>query len=333
MRVVITGVAGLIGSNLAQWIIDNHPGVSVVGIDNLSCGYPERVPTIPWNRRTLGEGSWTFPEFKETDVVYHCAAYAAEGLSPFIRRYNYRNNLEATADVVNGCINRGVRRLVYFSSMAVYGAGQPPFDEEAPCVPIDPYGVAKLAAEQDIRIAGEQHGLDWCVIRPHNVTGVGQSLWQEYRNVLGIWMARLLQGRPLSIYGDGLQTRAFSDIEDCLEPLWKAGTSPKASKQTINLGSPVETTILEAARTLCEIAGYGDLEHLPPRHEAKHAFCTTARSEKLLGYRYLTSLKKSLEKMWVWAKEEWEAYPERRGSHNTITFETTKGLYPFWRES
>ena len=218
--VLITGIGGLLGGRLAHWILANVPDSEIIGVDDWSCGYQQNVPDggrcHAYTYR-LGDGRQfldTVFQVHAPDYVFHLAAYAAEGLSPFIRQYNYRNNLLATAEVVNACLTRPVKRLVYTSSMAVYGRQQPPYDEDLQPQPIDPYGVAKAAAEQDVRIAGEQHGLDWCVIRPHNVYGVGQDIWTPYRNVLGIWMARTLQGLPMRVYGDGSQVRAFS----CLTP-------------------------------------------------------------------------------------------------------------------
>ena len=143
------------------------------------------------------------------DYVFHFAAYAAEGLSPFIRTYNYDNNLKATAAIVNECIKHDVKRLVFTSTLAVYGYGYGGiFDEKQTPKPIDPYGVAKYACEMDIQIAGEQHGLDWCIIRPHNVYGIKQNIWDKYRNVLGIWMYQHLNGEPMTIFGDGEIGRA-----------------------------------------------------------------------------------------------------------------------------
>ena len=128
------------------------------------------------------------------------AAYAAEGLNPFIRKFNYENNLLATANIINECINNNVKRLVFTSTMAVYGYGDnnPPFGEEVVPAPIDPYGIAKYGCELDIQVAGDQHGLDWCIIRPHNVYGINQNLWDKYRNVLGIWMYQKINNIPMT---------------------------------------------------------------------------------------------------------------------------------------
>ena len=189
--ILITGVAGLLGSRLADWIIKNKPGYKVVGIDDLSGGYKENVnPEVEfWQMDLVNHPIENCFEVHKPDYVFHFAAYAAEGLSPFIRTYNYKNNLVATARIVNECIKHDVERLVFTSTMAVYGFGEGGiFHEDMRRAPIDPYGVAKAACEHDIEIANEQHGLDYCIIRPHNVYGANQNIWDKYRNVLGIWM-------------------------------------------------------------------------------------------------------------------------------------------------
>jgi UDP-glucose 4-epimerase len=231
--ILITGVAGLLGSRLADWIIENKPEYDVIGIDDLSGGYKDNVhPKVKFHLLDLKDTKLkSIFEEEKPDYVFHFAAYAAEGLSPFIRTYNYQNNLVATANLVNECIRHNVKRLVFTSTLAVYGHGYGDiFDEVQIPKPIDPYGVAKYACEMDIQIAGEQHGLDWCIIRPHNVYGIKQNIWDKYRNVLGIWMYQHLNNEPITIFGDGEQTRAFSYIDDSLEPLWNAAIRPQASK-------------------------------------------------------------------------------------------------------
>lgn len=327
--VLITGVGGLLGSRLADWIVENHPEIRVIGIDDFSGGYRENVnPEVelfPFDLTKIDLDN-IFSSFKP-DYVFHFAAYAAEALSPFIRSYNYTNNLVATAKVVNMCIKHGVKRLVFTSSMAVYGQGTPPFDETAPRNPIDPYGVAKMACEMDIEIAGEQHGLDWCIIRPHNVYGAKQNIWDSYRNVLGIWMYKHLNGQPLTIFGDGQQVRAFSYIDDSLPCLWRAATLPEASKQIINLGGIHEYSILEAANTLMDVMGGGELKFLPPRHEVKYAYPTWQKSVDILGFQQNTSLHDGLTKMWEWVKLQ-----PNRPRQVWSEYEVDKGIYPFWKK-
>ena len=242
MKILITGVAGLLGSRLADYIIKNYPEVEIVGIDDLSGGYFENInPKVEFWKMNLVNCNLDkcFNEHK-FDYVYHFAAYAAEGLSPFIRSFNYQNNLVATSRIINECIKHDVKKLIFTSTLAVYGHGNGGiFDENQIPKPIDPYGVAKYGCEMDIQIAGEQHGLDWCIIRPHNVYGVKQNIWDKYRNVLGIWMFQYMNNEPMTIFGDGTQTRAFSFIDDIVEPLWKSAILQEASKEIINLGGVV----------------------------------------------------------------------------------------------
>ena len=259
--------------------------------------------------------------------MYHFAAYAAEGLSPFIRSYNYKNNLVATSRVVNECIKNEVKRLVFTSSMAVYGHGNGGiFDETQVPKPVDPYGVAKYGCEMDIQIAGEQHGLDWCIIRPHNVYGIKQNIWDKYRNVLGIWIYQHLNEQPMTIFGDGNQTRAFSYIDDSLGPLWNAAITPNASKQVINLGGIKKCSINEAAQSLLRIIGDGEIKHLEARHEVKHAVATWQKSIDLLGFKHKTNLDEGLFHVWNWAKEQ-----PMRERMVWSSYELEKGIYDFWK--
>ena len=260
----------------------------------------------------------------EPDVVYHFAAYAAEGLSPFIRQFNYSNNLVATAGIVNQCIEHDVDKLVFTSSMAVYGKQEPPFTECMNRIPVDPYGVAKSACERDIEIANEQHGLNYTIIRPHNVYGIKQNIWDRYRNVLGIWMNQHLNGRPLTIFGDGTQKRAFSYIDDCLEPLWKAYTNHGADQEIINLGGINNISIEEACDALIEVMGGGEKVFLEGRHEVKYAWSSYQKSVDLLGYKDKTTLREGLQSMWDWAKNQ----PQK--AIKNMDYEIKKGLYEYW---
>lgn len=344
MRILITGVAGHLGSSFARWLLEHEPACQIVGLDDLSCGYLENIPVDPrlgFLRHDLAE---PLPDFLDEpfDYIFHFAAYAAECLSPFIRAYNYRSNLVATANVINAAIARGCRRLVYTSSAAVYGRGhgilkeRVPFAEDDICWPHDPYGVAKLACEQDLWIAGEQHGLNWCVLRPHNIYGPGQSLWQKYRNVFGLWMRAAFEHEPITIFGDGQQRRAFTYIEDILPCLWQAATFPTASHQVINLGGSRPITIRDAAAEL-QAAVMSQLGRLPPvrfaeaRHEVRDAWCTSEKSRHLLGYRDETPLRVGLAHMLDWAHDLWQEFPERREQPDPFKLELQQGLYSYWR--
>lgn len=330
INVLITGVAGLLGSRLAHWIVENQPNVNIIGIDDLSGGYRSNVPPevdLCENNILDGPVLENLFDKHKFDYVFHFAAYASEGLSPFIRKYNYTNNLLCTTSIVNECIKHKIKRLVYTSSMSVYGHGEGHiFDENQPPSPIDPYGVAKFASEMDIKIAGEQHGLDWCIIRPHNMYGINQNIWDKYRNVLGIWMYYRLNDKPLTIFGDGTQTRAFSFIDDSIEPLWKAAILPEASKEIINLGGIKHYTINEAADVILEVMGGGEKFYLEGRHEVKFAVPTYQKSIDILGFNHKTDLKEGLTKMWEWAQKQ-----PKRDRFIWEQYEVDAGIYSFWK--
>jgi UDP-glucose 4-epimerase len=299
-------------------------------MDDLSGGYKSNInPKVEfWQMDLVEHPIENAFEVHKFDYVFHLAAYAAEGLSPFIRDYNYKNNLVATARIVNNCINHDVKRLVFTSTLAVYGHGEGSiFDEKQVPKPIDPYGVAKYGCEMDIQIAGEQHGLDWCIIRPHNVYGRKQNIWDTYRNVLGIWCYQHLNGMPMSIFGDGEQTRAFSCIDDIVAPLWQAAIRPEASKEIINLGGIEEWSINEASKVLQEVMGGGEVVYKEARHEVKHSIPTWQKSIDILGFEHKTSLKEGLEDMWKWAQEQ-----PMRDRFVWENYEVEKGIYSFWKE-
>ncbi len=332
MKVLITGVAGLLGSRLADWIIENQKSVEVFGIDDLSGGDVKNIhPKVKFFKNNLVTDTEKLSKiFKNEnfDYVFHFAAYAAEGLSPFIRTYNYDNNLRSTAFIVNECIKNDVKRLVFTSTLAVYGHGNGGvFNESQVPKPIDPYGVAKYACEMDIQIAGEQHGLDWCIIRPHNVYGIKQNIWDKYRNVLGIWMYQYLNNELMTIFGDGKQTRAFSFIDDSLEPLWNAAIKKEASNEIINLGGIEEVSIKEASEILIDVIGDGEITYLEARHEVKHSIPTYKKSVDILEFNHKTSMKEGLTQMWEWAKIQ-----PNKDRFVWSEYELEKGIYSYWKK-
>ena len=329
--ILITGVAGLLGSQLADYINDNIQEYGIIGIDNLFGGYIENINTnvIFYKRDLSFDNIDDIFEKYNIEYVFHFAAYAAEGLSPFMRKFNYQNNMVSTVNIINCCIKYNIKRLVYTSSMSVYGHGDMKhnrFDENDIPLPIDPYGISKYACEMDIRVAGEQHNLDWCIIRPHNIYGEKQNIWDKYRNVLGIWMYQILHNEPMLIYGDGMQTRAFTYIKNNLKCLWNAATLKEASHQIINLGGITPYTINEAANILSEITNYSNIEYREQRHEVKWAVPTYQKSIDILGYEDNIKLKEGLTRMWNWAKEQ----PERE-RYIWKNYEIEKGIYSYWK--
>ena len=335
MKILITGIAGLLGSKLAEYILNEKKEIvsQVIGIDDLSGGYLDNIPKhdklefFEISLLDYEDVERIYKKYKP-DILFHFAAYAAEGLSPFIRKFNYNNNLLATTNLINMSIKYHTKRFVFTSSMASYGRGNNilPFTEETPQVPIDPYGIAKLACEMDLKVASEQHGLEYCIIRPHNVFGKNQNIWDKYRNVLGIWMYQILNNKPITIYGDGSQTRAFSYIDDMLEPLWKSGVDERAKNECINLGGKIEYTINEAANILQKITNYNNIVYKESRHEVKHAYSSYEKSEKLLDFEMKTSLEEGLIKMWEWAKQQ----PNRK-QMIWQEYELEEGIYSFWK--
>lgn len=329
MKILITGVAGLLGSRLADWIIDEF-GYTVIGIDDLSGGFRENINTAvifyEINLYDLNAVKEVFRK-EEPEFVYHFAAYAAEGLSPFIRKYNYQNNLISSANLISCSIQFGIKKFIFASSMSVYGNSYtPPFDEKLRQAPIDPYAIAKYAVEMDLQVAYEQHGLNYVIIRPHNFYGIKQNIWDKYRNVLGIWMYQIINDLPPTIFGDGNQTRAFSYVDDALEPFWRALENSVADRQIINLGGIHEITIKDACECLIKVTGR-DVKpvFLQERHESKHAWSTWEKSVRLLGFEHKVDLEEGLTRMWEWAQLQ----PKRK-RFEWPEFELDKGIYSFW---
>ena len=327
-KVLITGVAGLIGSHMAEYLLSER--YHVYGIDNLSGGYLENIPKgVVFNHADLSNQKWLRWFFKEKkpDYVYHFAAYAAEGLSPFIRNFNYSNNILSSVNIINECIRHNIKKIVFTSSMAVYGKGDPPFKEDQQPSPEDPYGISKYAVEMDLEQARRQFGLNYSIVRPHNVIGIRQNIWDRYRNVIGIWIRRILRGESITIFGDGKQKRAFSDIKFCLEPLRKLLT--ECNGEILNIGSDREYTLNEVADILQEVAGeFGfraDIEHLEERHEVKNAYCNHAKARDLLNFIDGTNLRETMREMFVWAMKQGDREVK------DMEYEIEKGMYKFWK--
>jgi len=330
-KVLITGVAGLLGSRLADWILKNTD-YKVIGVDDLSGGYTENIPKgVKFYKFDLKELDRINKLFKQhtPDIVYHFAAYAAEGLSPFIRKFNYENNLIASTNLITCSIKHDVKRFIFASSMSVYGNKyEPPFHEDLQQSPIDPYAVAKYGVEMDLKIAYEQHGLKYTIIRPHNFYGQNQNIWDKYRNVLGIWMYQIINNTQPTIFGDGNQIRAFSYVDDSLIPFWNASQRDECIDQIINLGGIKEYTINEACETLIKITGTNlKPKYLEGRHETKHAWSTWDKSIKLLDFEHKIDLEEGLIKMWEWAKTQ----PMRKRFF-WGEYELEKGIYEFWKK-
>ena len=329
MKIFVTGCAGLLGANYTRHLLAN--GHHVVGIDDLSGGYKAFVAkgeNFEFRKFNLERRKKVVELFEEhnPDVLVHFAAYAAEGLSPFIRNYNYRNNLICSANLINECINHKTK-MIFTSSMAVYGGQQTPFTEDKQPQPIDPYGVAKYAVECDLKMAETQFGLRYNIVRPHNVLGKYQNIWDRYRNVIGIFIRKTLNGEPILVYGDGEQTRAFSDIQYYMEPFDILLTEHDG--EIFNIGADKFFSLNQVAETVQAIGkkyGYEvPIEHGPPRHEVKHAYCNHDKAKTLLKFQDNTKLEELIEDVFVWAMKQ----PKRKVKD--MEYEVTDGIYEYWR--
>jgi UDP-glucose 4-epimerase len=317
------------GSHVAALCLEL--GHDVVVLDDLSGGFRENVPS----KATFVQGSITdvalVNQLFDTyaiDFVYHLAAYAAEGLSHFIRSYNYSNNVLGSINLINASVNaHTVKRFVFTSSIAVYGAGQTPMLEDMVPTPEDPYGIAKYGVELDLKAAHEMFGLDYTIFRPHNVYGEHQNIGDRYRNVVGIFMNNVMQGKPLPVFGDGLQTRAFTHISDVAPIITECVTNSRARNQVFNVGSESPRTVLDVARAVS--ASFGaqfNGAHLPARKEVLHAFSSSARADDVFGERKTLSLEEGVDRMAAWAK--------KHGPRTTKPFtgiEVERNLPASWR--
>jgi UDP-glucose 4-epimerase len=324
---LVTGGAGFMGSHVAEHLL--RMGHEVVVLDDLSGGFRENVPI----GATFVEGS-ILDHAMINDLfrrhsfsyVYHLAAYAAEGLSHFIKRFNYNSNLIGSVNLINASVNYGVRCFVFTSSIAVYGAGQSPMLEEVVPVPEDSYGIAKLAVEQELRVSHEMFGLDYVIFRPHNVYGERQNIGDRYRNVVGIYMNQLLRGEPMTIFGDGEQQRAFTHIDDVAPIIATSVNYPASMNQVFNIGADVPYTVNELSKVVAEAMGVPrNVVHLEPRNEVKIAFSDHSKVERVFG----KSEKKSLQ-AGIRAMTEWVRKNGARESSIFENIEVEKNMPPSW---
>lgn len=292
MRAIVTGGAGFIGSHVAQRLV--RAGHDVLVLDDLSGGFRENIPEgARFAELSINDGlDELFGGFRP-DLVYHLAAYAAEGLSHHIPVYNYTNNITGTANVLGASHRAGARHFVFTSSIATYGhpADERPFTEATPAHPVDPYGIAKLACEQHIRAFADYFGGPaYTIFRPHNVFGPRQNISDPYRNVVGIFMARALEGKPMPVFGDGTQTRSFSYIDVVAESIMQAPFVAAARNATINIGGDEPMSVRDLARHIAALFGVPDaVEFLPPRKEVKHAHCDHTVAHSIFADAYAGS--------------------------------------------
>lgn len=334
MKVLITGIAGLLGANFSRYLLKK--GYEVVGIDDFSGGYDFCIPKgVKFYEIQLGNSSkyikndinYVFSTEKP-DYVFHFAAHAAVCLSPFTRYHNYANNLLASADIINACVNHNVKKIIFSSSMDVYGNANPPFTEDMTPSPLDPYGIAKYAVEMDLKSAHDFFGLNYSIVRPHNVIGIYQNIWDRYRNVIGIWIRKIMANEPITIYGDGTQVRAFSDISFYMEPFEKLMF--EHNSEIFNIGADKEFSINEVADIVTKVGkelGYTvSRTYLEKRDEVHVAYSDHTKAKNLLNFKDNTDLEKTVREMFTWAS----SIPPKNVKY--ANYEIEKNLYSYWKK-
>lgn len=327
-NILVTGGAGFMGSHVAEALMKR--GHQVIVLDDLSGGFTENVVDgIEFVEGSINDVDLVNDLFERTqfDYVYHLAAYAAEGLSHFIKRFNYSNNLIGSINLINAAVNTGVKCFVFTSSIAVYGSSpELPMTEETPPHPEDPYGIAKLAVEQELRVSKEMFDLDYIIFRPHNVYGERQNIGDKYRNVVGIFMNQILQNKPMTIFGDGDQTRAFSYIGDIAPIMVEAIDLPAAYNQIFNVGADQPYSVNELAEAVARAMGVEpNIVHTPPRNEVLDAYSSHDKVQRIFGPRSLHSLEEGLGFMANWVREH-----GARISHEFDGIEVTKNFPAAW---
>ncbi len=327
-NILVTGGAGFIGSHVTEALIKRGHAVTV--LDDLSGGFTDNVVAgAEFVRGSINDVDLVNRLFAQIqfDYVYHLAAYAAEGLSHFIKRFNYNNNLIGSVNLINAAINTGVKCFVFTSSIAVYGASpELPMTEETPAHPEDPYGIAKLAVEQELKVCKAMFDLDYIIFRPHNVYGERQNIGDKYRNVVGIFMNQILQGKPMTVFGDGTQTRAFSYIGDLAPIMAESIDTPAAYNQIFNIGADQPYSVNELAEAVARAMGVQpNLVHLSARNEVLNAYSSHEKVQRVFGERKLHSLDEGLTRMAQWVKQH-----GARQSQKFEGIEVTKNFPKAW---
>ncbi len=305
-NILITGGAGFIGSHVSEELVKHGHRVTV--LDDLSGGFRDNiVEGAEFVQGSINDVELVHKLFEQRqfEYVYHLAAYAAEGLSHFIKRFNYNNNLIGSVNLINASINFGVKCFVFTSSIAVYGASpQLPMTEETSPHPEDSYGIAKLAVEQELVSCKQMFDLNYIIFRPHNVYGERQNIGDKYRNVVGIFMNQILQNKPMTVFGDGSQTRAFSYIGDLAPIMAESIDIPDAYNQVFNIGADQPYSVNELAEAVARAMGVEpEVVHLPARNEVVNAYSSHEKVQRVFGQRKLYSLEEGLGRMAAWVKQ------------------------------
>lgn len=307
MKVFITGIAGFLGSYIADAMIaDGH---EVSGCDTLIGGYIDNVPDdADFYQVDCNDTHMMRKLTKGVDIVYHTACTAYEGLSVFSPKIVCENTYLNTVSIASAAIANNVKRFVFCSSMARYGTQDiTPFTEDMVCAPQDPYGISKYSAEQLLKCLCDVHGMELVIAVPHNIIGPRQKYDDPYRNVASIMINLMLQGRQPIIYGDGLQQRCFSFVQDDVYCLEKLAFQNDVVGEIINIGPDEQTvTINELAATIAKLLDFElDPVYMTGRpQEVKFATCSAEKARRMLGYKTQFTLEEGLQQMIEYIKEK-----------------------------
>ena len=307
MKIFITGIAGFLGGHIAENLLEK--GYEVSGCDNLIGGYidnvPEQAEFFQVDAIYLNQMK---KMTKNTDVIIHTACTAYEGLSVFSPYLVGQNTYQISMSTFTAAAQNNVGKVINCSSMARYGQQEKsPFTEDMLPMPQDPYGIAKLASEETLKVLSEVHDFDFVNLVPHNIIGPRQKYDDPYRNVVSIMINRILQNKPPIIYGDGEQIRCFSDIDDVVNPLINSIFNEQAVGETINVGPDEDAISIKnlAFKILKVLNSNLEPMFVPERpQEVKLAHCSADKARKLLDYQTSTTLDKSIEKIADWIIEK-----------------------------
>jgi len=300
MKYIVTGGAGFIGSNLVdQLIADDH---EVIVIDNLSTGVRENLnPHAHFVEADVSNG-FQLDQFRRNmlkqtvagcDGIFHLAALARVQPSIQNPRKFHKANVGGTLNMLLLAKKLGIKRFVYSASSSAYGnTSQFPTPETAPTDPLSPYGVQKLIGEQYCSVFSHCYGLETVSLRYFNVFGERQSLKGAYCLVMGIFAQQRLDGKPMTIRGDGEQRRDFTYVGDVVRANILAATSDKVGAgEVINIGNGDNRSINDVAALIG-----GDREYLDPVMEPRQTLADNTKAKELLGWEPSISLEEWMPK-------------------------------------
>ena len=304
-KILVTGVAGFLGSHLAEKLSEQKH--QVIGVDNMTGGYEDNVPkNVKFFNYDCCDLKKMTEVTKDIDVVYHCAATAHEGLSVFSPYEITKNNYLASVSVFTAAISNNVKRIIFCSSMARYGDQKTPFTEDMKTKPVDPYAISKVASENVLMNLCELNNIEWVIAVPHNIIGPRQKYDDPFRNVVSIMINRMLQGKAPIIYGDGKQTRCFSYIEDCLSCLIPMLDQKNLNKQIINIGPDEEFVTINKIAELCSNVTGVNLQPIYKKdrpQEVKHATCSADKAREMLNYKTQVPLLEGVKRTFEYIKK------------------------------